>query len=204
MEKDLQKVVACLKSCATGSFRACHACSYRSNCNQLIVDTVALLEKGCDLSKEVHPMSNNPEENRRIVREGLERRKAARLEAESEARLDEYERDMIRFCNDHNADAKVTRKATADDWRCKTMSMERIESRKNARIKKWERRGALSRAVKLYAGTCLFLLWATTWSYLPIWAAVTASIGLGALPAALAIRLYKVPIKRKEGAIWSA
>ena len=52
---DAEKIVECLKLCATGDFQDCKACSYRNDCNRLILDTIALLETGYDLRKEKTP-----------------------------------------------------------------------------------------------------------------------------------------------------
>ena len=53
-ELDAEKIVECLKICATGSYLVCAVCPYRTNCNQLIVDAIALLEKGIDLKEKSH------------------------------------------------------------------------------------------------------------------------------------------------------
>lgn len=49
------------------------------------------------------------EEAKRIISEGLERRKAEQEEARKEARLEHYEREQIRICNKHCAGAKQLR-----------------------------------------------------------------------------------------------
>ena len=191
MEKDMQKVVECLRACATGSFKACKACSYRKDCNQLITDALELLEKGCDLTKEVHPMSNNPEENKRIVREGLERRKAERREAQEEARLEQFERDMIRACNENRANTKIEREAVAADRSSKTQSKARIASRKDAKFRKMERETGTVHAVAIYAVAVAFLFWLTTWTHLPMYAAITCAISFFPFLPIYVSRLYE-------------
>lgn len=52
MEISKEKLVQCLKSCATGSFSVCEKCPYRRRCTDLITDAIALLEAGRDFSKE--------------------------------------------------------------------------------------------------------------------------------------------------------
>lgn len=191
MEKDMQKVVKCLRACATGSFKACKACSYRKDCNQLITDALELLEKGCDLSKEVHPVSKNREENKRIVREGLDRRKAARLEAQNEARLEQFERDMIRACNENSANAKIERMAVAADRSSKTQSRAKIASRKNAKYRKMERENGTIHAVMLYVLAVAGLFWLTTWTHLPAYAAITCAISFFPFLPIYVSRLYE-------------
>ena len=49
---DAEKIVKCLRMCADEDFRTCRECDYRADCNQLILDAIALLEAGYDLRKE--------------------------------------------------------------------------------------------------------------------------------------------------------
>lgn len=51
---DAEKIVECLKNCATGSFQVCRDCPYRTKCDQLILDAIALLETGYELEEKDH------------------------------------------------------------------------------------------------------------------------------------------------------
>lgn len=66
------------------------------------------------------------EENKRTVSEGLERRKVAQQEAKKEARLENYEKDMIRACNG-GADAKTAKKTEG------TTIAEKMEAKKDVK-----------------------------------------------------------------------
>ena len=198
MEKDIQKIVECLKACATGSFKVCKACPYRNRCNDLIADAIELLEGGCDLLKEVHPMRNNPEENKRIVQEGLDRRKAERMYAENEARLEQYERDMIRACNKRHADAKIENMAVTADHSCKAQSRARIVSRRDAKYRKMERNNSARHAVMLYVFVIAGLFWLTTWTYMPVWTAATCMVSFLPILLVHLFQLYNPAKKCRE------
>lgn len=130
------------------------------------------------------------EEAKHIVNAGLERRKAERLEAEQEARLEQYEQDMIATCNENCADAKEQRRLE-DTGR---LAMEQAEARRAARkealAREMAREEAATGAVKKYMVGCMVILWLTAWTNLPIWAAVTLALGLMVFPLTYIFRLY--------------
>lgn len=130
------------------------------------------------------------EEAKRYVSDGLERRRAARQEAEQEARLERYEQEQIQFCNENCADAKVQRRIDETG----RLNLERAEARRAARkealAKEQAREDAATLAVKRYVIVCMVFLWLTAFTQLPVWAAVALDLGLGVFPAAYIFRLY--------------
>ena len=131
-------------------------------------------------------MSN--EEARKTVQAGLDRRKVAR--AEREDRLEQYERDMISACNGRCADAKILRLADEAGRLPKEQAHARKMARLEAMANEREREVKAKYAVKLYALYCLGLLLLTTFTHLPIWAAIATTIGTAPFPAAYVFRLY--------------
>ena len=133
-------------------------------------------------------MSNN--EARQIVQAGLDRRKADRETAAREARLERYEQDQIRCCNEHSANAKVLRLMNETG----RMQREQYEARKAARqqalAKELEREQAATDAVKKYGVFCLAMLCLTIFTHLPMWGAITTAVSMGVFPAAYIFRLY--------------
>ena len=129
-------------------------------------------------------------EARKIVQAGLDRRKADRETAAREARLERYEQDQIRCCNEHSANAKVLRLMDETG----RMQREQYEARRAAREQalalELAREQAAIDAVKRYGVFCLAMLCLTIFTYLPLWAAITTALGLGVFPAAYIFRLY--------------
>ena len=130
------------------------------------------------------------EEAKRIVSAGLELRKAARLEAERESRLEQYEQDMIATCNERCADAKEQRRLDDAGRLTREQAQARKAARAEARAKEQAREDAAVRAAKYYVIACMVILWATAWTNLPLWAAVTLALGLMVFPMAYIFRLY--------------
>lgn len=133
-------------------------------------------------------MSND--EAKRIVRAGLERRRDARQLAEQEARLEQYELDMIETCNENCADAKIQRRMEESE----RLTREQMEARRAARAealaKELAREEAATTAVKRYVIACMAILCMTIFTNLPMWAAVTLVVGLAVFPVAYIFRLY--------------
>ena len=133
-------------------------------------------------------MSND--EARRIVTAGLERRKAELETAAQEARLERYEQDQIRCCNEHFATAKVQRLMDETG----RMNREQHEARKAAREQalamEMAREQAATDAVKKYGVFCLATLCLTIFTHLPLWGAITTALGMGVFPAVYIFRLY--------------
>ena len=133
-------------------------------------------------------MSN--EEARMIVQSGLDRRREEQRIAEQESRLDRYEREQIRFCNEHFENAKIQR-MMAETGR---LNREQIRARRMATAAA----AALEHqmecksvdAVKKYIMVCMAMFCLTIFTNLPVWAAATFTVGSGIFPAAYIYRLY--------------
>ena len=138
-------------------------------------------------------MCNNPEENKRIVLDGLERRKAARNQARREARLNQFERDMISAVNKNRAGSVMERKLSDTGRIAQAEAAARQVARREARKKEWEREAAANNAIKMYVWCCLALLVLAILAPLPMWAAITTIAGLAVFPMAYIIRLYIMP-----------
>lgn len=130
------------------------------------------------------------DEARHIVTLGLQHRKMIRQNAEREQRLEKYERDMITRCNEHSADAKILRRMEDTDQLSRIQAAARQEARKQIQAAEQAREEAATGAVKRYILTCMAILWLTTWTYLPLWAAVTLVAGLAVFPVVYVFRLY--------------
>lgn len=132
-------------------------------------------------------MSN---EARQIVQAGLDRRKADRETAAREAKLERYEQDQIRCCNEHSANAKVLRQMDETGRIQQEQFKARQAAKAEALAKEREREQAAAGAVKKYIFACMATLCLTIFTNLPLWAAVTLALGLGVFPAAYIFRLY--------------
>ena len=132
----------------------------------------------------------NSNEAKNIVLAGLERRKDERALAERECRLERYEQEMIDTCNKNCANAKILR-LTEESSQLQKMQMEEMRlARAEALAKEIEREEKACSAVKKYIVACMALLCLTIFTYLPMWAAVTFSLGLAVFPAIYVFRLY--------------
>ena len=138
-------------------------------------------------------MSN--EESRRYVQSGLNRRKEERVEAAREKKLEQYELEQIRFCNEHYSDAKMQRKMEETNRINRQKIEERHKAMAEARAMEAAREMAAISAVRKYVIACLVILCLTIFTYLPLWAAATCIFGLAIFPAAYIFRLY-YPIDR--------
>lgn len=143
-------------------------------------------------------MEKQFETNRRIVRDGLDRRKIER----NEARLDAYERDMIRVSNAKCADGRAQRaldeRLQEEDRQTTRMHFQRVAARRDARAEAEKRERATVQTVKLFALACIVLTCLTRITYLPVWGAVAASAGLAPLVMAHIYLLHNPPTERKE------
>jgi len=139
------------------------------------------------------------EDARRVVNEGLARRKIARQEAEKEAVLEQYERDMILRCNAHCADTKEQRRLD-DTVRLREAQRSAAEAaRKKARAKEQQTDAKAAHTFRLYCVSVIVLFWLTTWTYFPAWAALTTACGLAVFVSAYLFRLY-CPFENPKGA----
>lgn len=133
-------------------------------------------------------MSN--EEKKRIVAEGLERRKADRVAAEREAKLDSYEQEQLDAVHKNCEDARLNREAEEVRMR---RHQERI-----ARRQEWAAQAAKAQmledksvaAVRYYGVLCLVVLLISALTRLPFWAAAAMNLGGAVFPIAYIFRLY--------------
>ena len=121
--------------------------------------------------------------NRRIVSEGLFRRKI-------EKQLDAFEDQMIRRCNERcdaaNFDRKMENTLQLEEDLRKARILAREQKRAAAaRIRKDTALGILS-----FFAASVVSLWLTTWTYLPMWAAVTLILGGLSLLVAFICKLH--------------
>lgn len=144
------------------------------------------------------------EEARTIVQSGLDRRNAAREQARNEARLENYERDMIRVSNARCADGRAHRaleqRLQAQDREIQKEHFQRKAARMDAKAKAEEREHKTAQAFKLYTFICCFFFWLTTWTYLPVYAAVALSVSGVSILLAYLYRLYNPVEGAKEAA----
>lgn len=130
-------------------------------------------------------MSSN--EARAIVQRGLDRRKAERQRAEQAAQMDRQECELFGIIEDNFVCSDAMRRA--DD--ALRANREQVEERLANRRMGRERRKKQSKIVSflLWASCCLGLMWLTTWTQLPIYAAVTFAINSLAVLLAYLYRL---------------
>lgn len=130
------------------------------------------------------------EENKRIVANGLERRKAEREAAAQEAVLEQYEQEQIRACNVRCANAKRKR-LDEETGRLYRAQMEaELAAEAAAEAKEQAREDAAHMAIRKYCYTCMGIAMVTTWTSLEWWAAAALIAGLAVFPAAYIFRLY--------------
>lgn len=133
-------------------------------------------------------MSN--EENKRIVTQGLERRKAEREAARQESRLEQYEQDMITTCNAHCADAKMQTRMD-ETGRLQRMEWEALrKSRREALRKEMEREADATDAVRRFCLICFAIAMVATWTPIEWWAAAALIAGMAVLHAVHIYRIY--------------
>ena len=132
----------------------------------------------------------NSDEARRIVQNGLDRRKEDRDTAAKEARLEKYEQDQIHFCNEHCANSKEQRQLEETGRRNRQQYEARRAARAEAYALELAREQAATDAVKKYGVFCMATLCLTIFTHLPVWAAITTALGMGVFPAAYIFRLY--------------
>ena len=133
-------------------------------------------------------MSN--EENKRIVAQGLERRKAELETARQEIQLEQYEQDMITTCNAHCADAKMQTRMD-ETGRLQRLEWEAIrEKRRAALMKELEREANAQDAIRRFCLICFAIAMVATWTPITWWAAAALIAGLAVFPAVYIYRLY--------------
>lgn len=120
----------------------------------------------------------NTAENKRIVQEGLKRR-----------RLDAFEKDMILACHLNCTEARQQREKDA-------VVLDAEEYRKTQARAKWEALQAAqkqereaTKAVNIYLVTVIGLLLMAASGHFPYWASLTMTLGLAVI---LAVHLYRI------------
>lgn len=130
------------------------------------------------------------EEARKLVTLGLQRRREEKEAEAREAKLEEYEKEMISCCNDNAAGAKAMREADeVARYSQQQMAAYRREQREQM-IREWERDNTAYSAVRRYAFACLVLMLVTVWTPVPWWAAVALLAGSAVCLGAYIFRLY--------------
>ena len=107
--------------------------------------------------------------NRRIVQEGLDRRKL-------ENKLDAFEDEMIRRCNEKHEAARWQRQAQLDRELCKARIVARAEQRERAeQIHK-----DVALACLIFFAFAVVMIHLAAWTPLPMWASLML-VGFGVL-----------------------
>lgn len=129
----------------------------------------------------------NTAENKRIVQEGLQRR-----------RLDAFENAMLAAVSKNCAQAKDKRLADTATFTAQVVTDEQRKERARARLEaiqkaqKQERDASRAVSVYLFIDICLMLLSAAT--DFPYWTSITTALGLAVILAARLYRIY-VPLE---------
>ena len=118
---------------------------------------------------------------KQYVEAGLERRRANRQAREEQ--LEDFEQEMISFCNKHSADSK---KIQAKKEKCETNRAMRAEKRAAMRQKE----EAAEMACTNYGYACVAILLLSAWTPLPLYAAVALIAGLAVFPAVYIVKLF--------------
>jgi len=139
------------------------------------------------------------EEARQIVSQGLELRRIQRREEEKEAKLEQYEQDMISGCNLHCVNARKDRQSMEQDSARKEAAAARRAERAAAKAKAWQLECKSNDALRKYGLACMVVLLVSAITKLPFWAAMALMISGAVFPAAYIYRLY-VPFGGEQNA----
>ena len=128
----------------------------------------------------------NTAENKRIVQEGLKRR-----------RLDAFEKDMIKACNQNCTEARQQREKDAvaldaAEYR-KAQARARLKAVQTAQMQERE----AAKAVNIYLATVIGLLLLAAGTRFPYWASITMTLGLAVILAVHLYRIY-VPLESEQ------
>lgn len=123
------------------------------------------------------------DEAKAIVAEGLEHKRAERNHREQEAKLDNYEMDMMATISEKSAAVKENER--------KRQNREKLRAMAAARRQEQARKAAeAEEVVKRYAIICLLIMMLATWTPIPWYGAAALICGLAAITAAHIFRLY--------------
>lgn len=128
----------------------------------------------------------NTAENKRIVQEGLKRR-----------RLDAFEKDMIKACHQNCTEARQQREMDAvaldaAEYR-KAQARARLKAVQTAQMQERE----AAKAVNIYLATVIGLLLLAAGTRFPYWASITMTLGLAVILAVHLYRIY-VPLESEQ------
>lgn len=138
---------------------------------------------------------------RKLVEDGLTLRKERREAAEQENRMEEYEKEMITFCNGNCANARKNREKDAETALALVLEENRkkeereqyaaIRRMERERLQKeMERDATALDAVRRYVTFCLVTALVTMWTPFPWWAAVALVVGTAVCTGAYVFRVY--------------
>lgn len=133
-------------------------------------------------------MSN--QEARRLVAEGLQRRREQQKEAKREEKLEHYEREQFLHIHRNCEDARKERAAEIANRDTARLRAALRAEKEQERIREQQREAMAVDAVKNYVLVCLATLCSSAVTPLPLWAAVALIVGGAAFPAAYVYRLY--------------
>ena len=133
-------------------------------------------------------MSN--QEARRLVAEGLQRRKEQKRAAEREAKLEHYEQEQFLHIHRNCQDARKERAAELANQDTARMRAAQRAEKEQKRIREQQREEMAINAVKNYVLLCLITLCSSAIAILPLWTAVALIAGGASFPAAYIYRLY--------------
>ena len=124
----------------------------------------------------------NTAENKRIVQEGLQRR-----------RLDAFENAMLAAVSKNCSQAKDKRLADTASFTAQTVTDEQRKERARARLKAIQaaqkRERDASRALNIYMVIVLGFMLLSAATDFPYWTSITTALGLAVI---LAVRLYRI------------
>lgn len=139
------------------------------------------------------------EEARRIVTEGLELRRIYRREEEKEAKLEQYEQEMISSCNLHCVNTRKDRQSREEDTARQNEAAARKAAREAARAKAWDIECKVNKAMEQYCFACLVVLLVSAVTRLHFLVAMALILGGAVFHAVYIFRLY-YPIGGEENA----
>lgn len=129
-------------------------------------------------------------EAKTIISAGLERRKTEQQMAAQEARLEQYEQEQIRTCNEHSADAKAQRQKEETGRINRELLEARRAEKARAIAEAKAKEDAAFTAAKRFCYSSLGIAMVATWTPMEWWAAAALIAGLAVFPAAYVFRLY--------------
>lgn len=125
--------------------------------------------------------------NRQVVIDGLNRRAEEREAAAREANLEAFEEDMIHRCNARYDAVNLQNRMDEDLRKSRERCKANISGRAYAKERRQNRRKDVALSFLAYFASVVITFWLTTWTYLPLWGAITFALGCTMF---LALRLF--------------